>query len=209
MDFKKYIYVSPQYYIQAIKEWNYEYIKDGKLRRSPCFGYHQGKDVIKNMEIDAWRAGLKVRMLTQFQWRDLCYTLLGGKYEAADGSKIIFHTKSQFKKFMMESERPGHMVKTLRQCTSGEIVLQHVLENDGRYLGFLSIIGKRGGVRREHNYCVKFTDDGEPCLVRKIGSLFDYYAKASPKYSWPDKMISLSSQKCGASKANSPVFDFS
>ena len=30
MNFKKYVYVSPQQYVQAFDEWRYEYIDNGK-----------------------------------------------------------------------------------------------------------------------------------------------------------------------------------
>jgi hypothetical protein len=172
MNLKKYIYVSPQYYVKVLREWNYEYISHGEFKRTHTFGYHQGKDIIKNLEIEAWRTNRKVRMLTQFQWRDLRYTLLGGKYTTEDGSKIVFHSKAQFEKFIKESERPEYQTKTLRQLNSGEIILQHVFEDEGRYLGFLTIIGTRGGVRTEHDFRVGFAD-GEPYLTRRIGSLFD------------------------------------
>lgn len=172
MNLQKYIYVSPQQYIKVLKEWNYEYITHRAFRRTPTFGYHQGKDVIKNLEIEAWRTNRNIRMLNQFQWRDLRYTLLGGKYIAEDGGKIIFNSKSQFERFLKEMSSTFCMVKPLRQLSSGEILLQKIIENNGRYHGHLKIIGNRGGIRTENGYSVAH-NYGDPYLVRTIGSLFE------------------------------------
>lgn len=172
MNLKKYIYVSPQCFSKGLKQWTYEYLKDGQFFRTRPFGYHEGKDVIRSLDIDALLADKKLRMLNQFQWRELRYTLLGGNHVTADGSSITFNSRVQYVKFLKETQRTDYQTKTLHQLNSGEIVLQHIFEDEGRYLGFLKIIGTRGGVRTEHGYCVGFAD-GEPYLTRRVGPLFE------------------------------------
>lgn len=172
MNLKKYIYVSPQNHHRGQKEWDYQYIRNGEFFRTKSFGYHEGKEVIRQLEFDALLNGQRVRMLNQFQWRDLRYTLLGGNYTDQDGNKLIFNSMVQFEKFQKELNRTDTRVKVLRQLPSGEIVLQHVYQDGDHHLGYLKIIGIRGGIKTEHGYSVCFAD-GEPYLTRRIGPLFE------------------------------------
>lgn len=81
MNLKKCLYVSPQQYEGHIRGLNYDYIKFGEFFKTSYFGYHQGKDIIRSLEIDAWLAGLRLRKLNQFEWRDLrLYLLSQSKY---------------------------------------------------------------------------------------------------------------------------------
>lgn len=172
MNLKKFIYVSPQQYSQSLKSWRYEYIRNGEFLRTRPFGYHEGKEIILSLELDAWRNDQRVRMLNQFEWRDLRCTLLGGNHADKDGNKLIFHSMSQYEKFMKISSRTETAVKVLRQLHGGEIVLQHLYQHEGEYLGYLTIIGTRGGISTEHGYSVGY-QNGEPYLTRTIGPLFE------------------------------------
>jgi hypothetical protein len=71
MDFSNYVYVSPQQYVKAFDEWRYEYVVDGKRCQSASFKYRQGKDILKKIELAAWREDKNIRKLNQFEWRRL------------------------------------------------------------------------------------------------------------------------------------------
>jgi hypothetical protein len=75
MNFKKYVYVSPQQYVSAFDEWRYEYVVDGKWFQTASFKVRQGKDVFRKIELAAWRNNKTVRKLNQFEWRRLCKKL--------------------------------------------------------------------------------------------------------------------------------------
>lgn len=172
MNLKKFVYVSPQNFNKNMKQWSYEYIRNGEFFRTRPFGYHEGKEIIRQLELDAWLKDQRVRMLNQFEWRDLRYTLLGGKYTDQGGNKLIFNSMVQFERYQKEINRTDNMVKVLRQLPSGEIVLQHVYRDGDHHLGYLQIIGNRGGTKTEHGFGVGF-DAGEPYLTRRIGPLFE------------------------------------
>jgi hypothetical protein len=169
MNLKKYVYVSPQYHIKHINEWCYEYIIDGIYHRSASFPPRQGKDIFKKIELHAWRINKEVRKLSEIEWRTLRFTLLGSTYRAEDGSTIIFHTRSQYRKFIREMETPNALVVPLRQLPTGEIILQQIYEDEGRYGGFLIFIGLRGGIRTEHGFHV--IKEGDQFELLRSGQL--------------------------------------
>ena len=171
MNTRKYIYVSPQQYVKTFNEWRYEYILDGRMRFSPTFKFHQGQDTFKKIESTAWKAKKIVRKLSSFDWNRLCLEFGVEAIISQEGQRIEFHSRKQKERFQREM-LANAIVKVIKQFSDGDIVLHHIFEDEGRLLGYVAIIGSRGGIRTKHGYSVARNSD-EPYLVRSIGSLFD------------------------------------
>ena len=173
MNLNKYVYVSPQQFIKAIGEWRYEYVVDGTVKRSATFGYHQGKDVFRKIELEAWRLKKEVRKLSRWEWDAFCLELHDKTYITLEGQQIRFYSSKQKKRFIAEVSTQSAVVKIIRQFTDGDIVLHHIFEDEGRLLGFAIIIGPRGGYRTIHEYEVELDDDNQPYLARRNETLFN------------------------------------
>jgi hypothetical protein len=170
MDFGKYVYVSPQQYVSAFDEYRYEYVVDGKRFNSALFKYRQGKDVFKKVELAAWRDNKNVRKLNQFEWRNMYFLLFGNDVVAANGELIQFYSKAQRQSFEDEMKATPFLI-AVEQLESGEIVLDHIFEASGRYIGYAIFISPRGKCRTKYGYSVALKGD-VPYLVRTIETLF-------------------------------------
>jgi hypothetical protein len=166
MDFTKYVYVSPQQYVSAFDEYRYEYIVDGKRFNSASFKYRQGKDVFKKIELAAWRDNKNVRKLNQFEWRNMYLLLFGNDVVAANGQRIQFYSKAQKRSFEYEMKAIP-FVRAVEQLENGDIVLDHIFEAAGRYIGYSIFISSRGKSRSRYGYSVALDGD-VPYLVRTI-----------------------------------------
>lgn len=171
MNTSKYIYVSPQQYVKIFDEWRYEYILDGRMRFSPTFKFHQGQDTFKKIEFTAWKAKKIVRKLSSFDWNRLSLEFGIEAIISQEGQRIEFFSRRQKERYQREMSANA-IVKVIKQFSDGDIVLHHIFEDEGQLLGYVVIIGPRGGIRTEHGYYV-VSNNGEPYLVRSLGSLFD------------------------------------
>lgn len=86
MNFRKYVYVSPQQQVtipdggwscHRHTAYHYEYVVDGKLFRSASFEWRQGKDIFKKIELAAWRDDKSVRKLSSVEWWKMDLRLIG------------------------------------------------------------------------------------------------------------------------------------
>jgi hypothetical protein len=170
MDFSKYVYVSQQQYVKAFEEYRYEYIVEGKRFNSALFKYRQGKDVFKKIEFAAWRDNKNVRKLNQFEWRNMYLLLFGGDVVASNGERIQFYSKAQRQSFEDEMKATP-FVRAVEQLENGEIVLDHIFEAAGRYIGYAILISPRGKCRTKYGYSVALDGD-VPYLVRTIDDMF-------------------------------------
>ncbi len=171
MNTRRYIYVSPQQYVKIFDEWRYEYFLDGRIRFSPTFKFHQGQDTFKKIEQIAWKAQKVIRKLSCFDWNRLLQETGTNAIVTEDGQRIDFYSRKQKERCQREM-RANAVVKVIKQFSDGDIVLHHIFEDEGRLLGFVIIVGPRGGIRTEHGFSV-VRNNGEPYLVRTIGNLFD------------------------------------
>jgi len=174
MNLNKYVYVSPQQFIKAFGEWRYEYVVDGSIKHSAAFGYHQGKDYFRKIELEAWRLKKEVRKLSRWDWDKFFLELRADAVFTLEGCQVRFFSKKQQKRFESETTTKNALVKVVRQFTAGEIVLHQIFEDEGRLLGFVIIIGPRGGCRTEHGYEVETDDDNQPYLVRRYDQQFSF-----------------------------------
>jgi hypothetical protein len=172
MNLNKYVYVSPQQYFAMYKEWHYDYVVDGVIKRSGTFGYHDGKDTYKKIEREAWKLKKEARKLNQWEWSRLFHELRAEPIYSQEGHQIRFFSKKQQQRFDIEISAKDSQVKIIRQSTDGVIVLNHFYEDEGKVRGYAVIIGPRGGIRSVHGYSVGI-DEGEPYLTKSLGSLFD------------------------------------
>jgi hypothetical protein len=171
MNLNKYIYVSPQQYVQVFKEWRYEYVIEGKIHRSQTFKFHQGKDTYRKIELLAWKSKKETRKLSIFDWNRLCRDLYSEGICSRDGKKLQFICPRQKEQFIRQMQLHD-VVKVITQHEDGNIVLHHIYQENRRLHGYVAIVGPRGGIRTEQGYSV-VDRDGEPCLVKTLKYLFD------------------------------------
>jgi hypothetical protein len=62
-------------------------------------------------------------------------------------------------------------VRAVEQLENGEIVLDHIFEAAGRYIGYAILISPRGKCRTKYGYSVALDGD-VPYLVRTIDDMF-------------------------------------
>ena len=142
----------------------------GKRFSSALFKYRQGKDVFKKIDMAAWRADKVVRKLNQFEWRNMYLLLFGNDVVTANGEHIQFYSKAQRQSFEDEMKATP-FVRAVEQLENGDILLDHIFEAAGRYIGYQIIIGPRGKSQSRYGYYVALDGD-VPYLVRTIETIF-------------------------------------
>jgi hypothetical protein len=133
------------------------------------FKYRQGKDVFKKIELSAWKDNKNVRKLNQFEWRNMYLLLFGDDVVAANGERIQFYSKAQKRSFEYEMKSTP-FVRAVEQLDNGDIVLDHIFEAAGRYIGYAIFISSRGKCRSRYGYSVALDGD-VPYLVRTVETL--------------------------------------
>ena len=76
-------------------------------------------------------------------------------YETEEKTKIVFYSKKQQERYEKAVKTRGEdFTRSVRQLNCGDIVLHHFFQDEGRWLGYVELIGPRGGTKTLHNWTV-------------------------------------------------------